>query len=150
VGGTLLRQDRPPANQGAGRSLFGVHSGFLPRHKCLCEDYAAVHGHGTVQSPIQTLQTKCNTCATFTTSYNKPTTYWLSHRVVCLLFFSRHALQVKCWLKGIESDQGYQNFLFYNGYFNTKWGNATLFHQVSRISTVPCCDLLRMCYACGE
>jgi hypothetical protein len=43
-------------------------------------------------------------------------------------------MQVKCWLKGIESDQGYQNFLFYNGYFNTKWGNATLFHQVSKIS----------------
>lgn len=36
---------------------------------------------------------------------------------------------VKCWLKGIESDQGYQNYLFYNGYFNTKHGNATLFHQ---------------------
>ena len=36
---------------------------------------------------------------------------------------------VKCWLKGIESDQGYQNFLFYNGYFNTKMGNATLFQQ---------------------
>lgn len=25
---------------------------------------------------------------------------------------------IKCWLKGIESDQGYQNYLFYNGYFN--------------------------------
>lgn len=36
---------------------------------------------------------------------------------------------VKCWLKGIESDQGYQNYLFYNGYFNTPQGNATLFHQ---------------------
>jgi hypothetical protein len=24
---------------------------------------------------------------------------------------------VKCWLKGIESDQGYQNYLFYNGKF---------------------------------
>lgn len=36
---------------------------------------------------------------------------------------------VKCWLKGIESDQGYQNYLFYNGHFNTKMGNATLFHQ---------------------
>jgi hypothetical protein len=36
---------------------------------------------------------------------------------------------VKCWLKGIESDQGYQNYLFYNGYFNTAAGNATLFHQ---------------------
>jgi hypothetical protein len=36
---------------------------------------------------------------------------------------------VKCWLKGIESDQGYQNYLFYNGYFNTPMGNATLFHQ---------------------
>jgi hypothetical protein len=36
---------------------------------------------------------------------------------------------VKCWLKGIESDQGYQNYLFYNGFFNTPMGNATLFHQ---------------------
>eukprot|EP01036_Dinobryon_divergens_P030362 gene30362-39595_t len=36
---------------------------------------------------------------------------------------------VKCWLKGIESDQGYQNYLFYNGHFNTELGNATLFHQ---------------------
>lgn len=36
---------------------------------------------------------------------------------------------VKCWLKGIESDQGYQNYLFYNGHFNTDLGNATLFHQ---------------------
>lgn len=36
---------------------------------------------------------------------------------------------VKCWLKGIESDQGYQNYLFYNGHFNTEMGNATLFHQ---------------------
>jgi len=36
---------------------------------------------------------------------------------------------VKCWLKGIESDQGYQNYLFYNGYFNTPQGNATLFQQ---------------------
>lgn len=36
---------------------------------------------------------------------------------------------VKCWLKGIESDQGYQNFLFYNGMFNTPQGNATLYMQ---------------------
>ena len=36
---------------------------------------------------------------------------------------------VKCWLKGIESDQGYQNYLFYNGHFNTPEGNATLFMQ---------------------
>ena len=36
---------------------------------------------------------------------------------------------VKCWLKGIESDQGYQNYLFYNGHFNTDQGNATLFYQ---------------------
>lgn len=36
---------------------------------------------------------------------------------------------VKCWLKGIESDQGYQNYLFYNGHFNTESGNATLFYQ---------------------
>ena len=36
---------------------------------------------------------------------------------------------VKCWLKKIESDQGYQNYLFYNGHFNTDKGNATLFLQ---------------------
>lgn len=36
---------------------------------------------------------------------------------------------VQCWKKGIESDQGYQNYLFYNGKFNTPAGNATLFHQ---------------------
>jgi hypothetical protein len=36
---------------------------------------------------------------------------------------------VKCWLKGIESDQGYQNYLFYNGYFSYNGENATLFQQ---------------------
>jgi len=36
---------------------------------------------------------------------------------------------VRCWKKGIESDQGYQNYLFYNGHFNTPEGNATLFYQ---------------------
>lgn len=40
---------------------------------------------------------------------------------------------VKCWLKGIESDQGYQNYLFYNGYFNYKGDNATVFQQGSGI-----------------
>ena len=33
---------------------------------------------------------------------------------------------VKCWKQGIESDQGYQSYLFYNGHFNTNQGNATL------------------------
>eukprot|EP00607_Mallomonas_marina_P010783 CAMPEP_0182422184 /NCGR_PEP_ID=MMETSP1167-20130531/7784_1 /TAXON_ID=2988 /ORGANISM="Mallomonas Sp, Strain CCMP3275" /LENGTH=424 /DNA_ID=CAMNT_0024599995 /DNA_START=277 /DNA_END=1548 /DNA_ORIENTATION=- len=37
--------------------------------------------------------------------------------------------RVKCWLKNIESDQGYQNYLFYNGHFDTKYGNATIHHQ---------------------
>jgi len=37
--------------------------------------------------------------------------------------------EVQCWRKGIESDQGYQNYLFYNGYFNTVMGNATFNHQ---------------------
>ena len=37
--------------------------------------------------------------------------------------------KIQCWKKGIESDQGYQNYLFYNGYFNTPMGNATLYHQ---------------------
>jgi hypothetical protein len=38
---------------------------------------------------------------------------------------------VKCWLKGIESDQGYQNYLFYYGFFDAPDGsrNATLFQQ---------------------
>eukprot|EP00596_Hydrurales_sp_CCMP1899_P008817 CAMPEP_0119038748 /NCGR_PEP_ID=MMETSP1177-20130426/7850_1 /TAXON_ID=2985 /ORGANISM="Ochromonas sp, Strain CCMP1899" /LENGTH=354 /DNA_ID=CAMNT_0007001729 /DNA_START=487 /DNA_END=1551 /DNA_ORIENTATION=- len=50
-----------------------------------------------------------------------------------LNFYVRAMLQsmdtVKCWLKGIESDQGYQNYLFYNGYFNNEYGNATLYQQ---------------------
>lgn len=33
---------------------------------------------------------------------------------------------VQCWKKGIESDQGYQNYLFHNGLFNTPEGNATM------------------------
>jgi hypothetical protein len=37
--------------------------------------------------------------------------------------------EVKCWQRGIESDQGYQNYLFYNGMFNTAQGNASLFLQ---------------------
>lgn len=37
--------------------------------------------------------------------------------------------KVQCWRKGIESDQGYQNYLFYNGHFHTEHGNATLFQQ---------------------
>lgn len=39
---------------------------------------------------------------------------------------------VKCWLKGIESDQGYQNFLFYNGHFtspDSRRINATAYRQ---------------------
>ncbi len=36
---------------------------------------------------------------------------------------------VKCWLKGIESDQGYQNYLFYNGHFNLNGANATAYRQ---------------------
>lgn len=36
---------------------------------------------------------------------------------------------VQCWKKGIESDQGYQSYLFYTGAFNTADGNATKFEQ---------------------
>ena len=36
---------------------------------------------------------------------------------------------VKCWLKGIESDQGYQNYLYYHGLFSHNGVNATFFHQ---------------------
>lgn len=40
---------------------------------------------------------------------------------------------VQCWLRGIESDQGYQNFLFYNGYFSSpdvkNQKKAVLFQQ---------------------
>ena len=50
-----------------------------------------------------------------------------------ILFYTQTMLRsmdtVQCWKKGIESDQGYQNYLFYNGKFNTPDGNATLFHQ---------------------
>ncbi len=38
-------------------------------------------------------------------------------------------IQVQCWRQNIESDQGYQNYLFYNGFFNTELGNATKFDQ---------------------
>ena len=48
-------------------------------------------------------------------------------------FYVRSMLQwfdkVKCWLKGIESDQGYQNYLFYNGHFHTPEGKAVLNYQ---------------------
>lgn len=37
--------------------------------------------------------------------------------------------KVQCWKKGIESDQGYQSYLFYSGAFNTEDGNATKFDQ---------------------
>jgi len=30
---------------------------------------------------------------------------------------------------GIESDQGYQNFLYYKGHFNSSLGDATLNYQ---------------------
>ena len=38
---------------------------------------------------------------------------------------------VQCWTRGIESDQGYQNYLYYHGYFTSADGrtNATLFKQ---------------------
>ena len=36
---------------------------------------------------------------------------------------------VKCWLKGIESDQGYQSHLFHNGFFDTPQGRAVMNHQ---------------------
>jgi len=45
--------------------------------------------------------------------------------------------KLKCWKKGIESDQGYQNFLFYKGHFNTVMGNATLNYQgVGVVNTI--------------
>ena len=39
--------------------------------------------------------------------------------------------EVKCWLKNIESDQGYQNYLFYNHKFDSPDGKtkAVLFKQ---------------------
>jgi hypothetical protein len=37
--------------------------------------------------------------------------------------------KVQCWKKGIESDQGYQSYLYYSGAFNTPDGNATKFDQ---------------------
>jgi hypothetical protein len=46
-----------------------------------------------------------------------------------LLTYCELIIQVQCWKKGIESDQGYQSYLFYTGKFNTKMGNATKFDQ---------------------
>jgi hypothetical protein len=44
---------------------------------------------------------------------------------------------VQCWRKGIESDQGYQNYLFHNGLFNTPEGNATMNPQgVGVVNTI--------------
>lgn len=38
--------------------------------------------------------------------------------------------KVRCWLKGIESDQGYQNYLYYNHYFDIpELGEAVAFRQ---------------------
>jgi len=37
--------------------------------------------------------------------------------------------KIQCWKKGIESDQGYQNYLFYYGHLNTSYGKATLHYQ---------------------
>jgi hypothetical protein len=51
--------------------------------------------------------------------------------------------KVKCWLKGIESDQGYQNYLFYNGYFNVpELGSAVAFPQgIGVVNTIGMYDL---------
>jgi hypothetical protein len=55
--------------------------------------------------------------------------------------------KVKCWLKGIESDQGYQNYLFYNGYFNVpNLGNATLNMQGEGVvNTIGAMNGFRCC-----
>ena len=37
--------------------------------------------------------------------------------------------KIQCWKKGIESDQGYQNYLFYHGHFNISIGKAILNYQ---------------------
>lgn len=50
----------------------------------------------------------------------------INHYIATML---RSMDEVQCWRKGIESDQGYQSYLFYNGFFNTKDGNATKFDQ---------------------
>ncbi len=50
-----------------------------------------------------------------------------------IMHYTRTMLQsmdtVQCWRKGIESDQGYQNYLFYNGAFNLNGHNATAYKQ---------------------
>lgn len=76
--------------------------------------------------------------------FGKPALKALSHHpVLCsgstlgtfqsIRFYVRTMLSsmdsVKCWLKGIESDQGYQNYLYYNGFFNVNGVNATVFEQ---------------------
>ena len=52
---------------------------------------------------------------------------------------------VKCWLKNIESDQGYQNFLFYNGYFNTTKGMSNCKHFYYLISFNLVFVVLNLC-----
>lgn len=38
---------------------------------------------------------------------------------------------------GIESDQGYQNYLYHNGYFDTKNDKATLYYQgIGAVNTI--------------
>jgi hypothetical protein len=58
--------------------------------------------------------------------------------------------KVKCWLKGIESDQGYQNYLFYNGYFNIpELGKAVAFPQGEGvINTIGAMNGFRYGYPC--
>ena len=55
-------------------------------------------------------------------------------------------LQVQCWKKGIESDQGYQSYLFYSGAFNTADGNATKFEQGEGVvNTIGALNGFRSC-----
>jgi hypothetical protein len=53
--------------------------------------------------------------------------YWAIHYYVRTMLASMD--EVKCWLKGIESDQGYQNYLYYNGHFNVTGGTTMAFAQ---------------------
>ena len=58
--------------------------------------------------------------------------------------------RVKCWLKGIESDQGYQNYLFYTGYFNVPGlGDAVAHPQgVGVVNTIGAMNGFRFVNAC--
>ena len=59
-----------------------------------------------------------------------PGSYLAIRNYVRVMLYSMDTVQ--CHTRGIESDQGYQNYLYYNNYFQPpqgRTGNVTLFAQ---------------------